>query len=222
MGSDHTVHLLLLFFFFKPSLKCPKWRPPCLRELPTCLLKNTRTINGTQALWNSGPNTSPFSAVCRVTAFSSRLKAGLDRKPLQTNPSNKPTVLVQTCGIASRQTGSDKPLTETWMLKCYHWQRYEASKYWINRRRRPPISKSLETTLYGRLILLFDLGSCFLGSSPFSPQSSLARPSNARMSLSVKESEAFYIRSVPGDGFPIFISLCEPLPKMSNPLQACL
>lgn len=22
------------FFFFKPSLKCPKWRPPCLRELP--------------------------------------------------------------------------------------------------------------------------------------------------------------------------------------------
>lgn len=67
-----------------------------------------------------------------------------------------------------------------------------------------------------------DLGSCFLGSSLFSPESSLARSTNAWMSLSVMESEAFYIRSVAGDGFPIFISLCEPLPKMSNPLQACL
>lgn len=82
--------------------------------------------------------------------------------------------------------------------------------------------KNLENTLYGRLTFRFDLGSCFLGSSPFSPESSLARSSNAWMSLSVMESEAFYIRSVPGDGFPIFTSLCEPLPKMSNPLQACL
>lgn len=82
--------------------------------------------------------------------------------------------------------------------------------------------KYLENTLCGRLTFLFDLGSCFLGSSSFSPESSLAHSSKAWMSLSVMESEAFYIRSVPGDGFPIFISLCELLPKMSNPLQACL
>lgn len=33
LGGDHTVNVLLLFFF-KLSLKWPKYRPPCLSELP--------------------------------------------------------------------------------------------------------------------------------------------------------------------------------------------
>lgn len=88
--------------------------------------------------------------------------------------------------------------------------------------RRTTHLETLENLLYRWLIFLFDLWVCFLGSSLSSPQYPLAHFSNTWMSLYLKESEAFYIYSVPADVFFIFVSLCELLPKMSNPLQACL
>ncbi len=71
------------------------------------------------------PSHQSVSGYCFHHVLSSRLIAGLSRRPLQTQSSVKHTVLVQTCGIASRQSGSDKSLTETWMLICYHWKGME-------------------------------------------------------------------------------------------------
>lgn len=65
------------------------------------------------------------SGYCFHHVLSSRLIAGLYRKPRQTQPSVKHIVLVQTCGIAPRQSGSDKPLKETWMLISYRWKGME-------------------------------------------------------------------------------------------------
>ncbi len=65
------------------------------------------------------------SGYCFHHVLSSRLIVRLYSKPLQTQSYVKHTVLVQTCGIASRQSGSDKSLTETWMLICHHWKGME-------------------------------------------------------------------------------------------------
>ena len=62
------------------------------------------------------------SGYCFHHVLSLRLIARLYSKPLQTQPSVKHTALVQACGIAPRQSGSDKPLTGTLMLICYHWK----------------------------------------------------------------------------------------------------
>lgn len=65
------------------------------------------------------------SGYCFHHVLSSRLIVRLYGKPLQTRPSVKHTVLVQACGVASRQSGSDKLLTGTLMLICYHWKGME-------------------------------------------------------------------------------------------------
>lgn len=65
------------------------------------------------------------SGYCFHHVSSSRLIARLCRKPLQTQLYVKHTVPVQTCGAAARQSGSDKSLTETWMLICSHWKGME-------------------------------------------------------------------------------------------------
>lgn len=151
-----------------------------------------------------------------------RLIPRLCCKLFQTQASVRHAAPVQTCGIASRQSGSDKPLTEACKLICYHWKGAALRNTEQTGEEDHPSGNTWVNTLYGPLIFLFDLGSPFPGSPPFSSESALARSSDAWMSLSVMESEAFYIRSVPGDGLHIFINPCELLPKTSNPLQACL
>lgn len=154
-------------------------------------------------------------------ALGSRLIARLYCNLLQTQPSVKSTLPVQACGIAGRQSGSDKPLTETWLLICYHWKgKGLINTEQISEKDHP--SGNAWKILYMAdwyFCLIWDL---FPGFISLFPQNTLAHSSDTWMSLSVMESEAFYIRSVPGDGFSIIVSLCELLPKMSNPLQACL
>lgn len=59
------------FFFFKPSLKWPKFRAPVSQQITACLLTNTGTINGTHARWKYRTKHKPFlSSACRVTAFT--------------------------------------------------------------------------------------------------------------------------------------------------------
>lgn len=107
-------------------------------------------------------------------------------------------------------------------VKMLRLQRFEAQKFWTNKQQKTTHLEILGKYSLSWLKFLFHLWSCFLGSSTSPLKCPLASYSNAWMSLFLKESKAFYIRSVPGDGFPIFVSLCELLPKMSNPLQACL
>lgn len=121
---------------------------------------------------------------------------------------------------SSRQSGSDKLLTETWMLICYRWKGTELMNTWQTVEYDHPSGNIFHTSWYFCLIL--DLVSWvrplflprILSGTFFFP--------DVWMSLPVMESKAFYIRPVPGDGFLIFLSLFELLPNMSNPLQACL
>lgn len=71
LGGDHTVNVLF-FFFFKLSLQWPKYRPPCLSELPPVC----QTLGRLTALKPSEiqDNTSPSSNVNVGSLLSPYLK----------------------------------------------------------------------------------------------------------------------------------------------------
>lgn len=99
-------------------------------------------------------------------------------------------------------------------------ERYGAQKYWTNSWGGPPIWKYLRRTLYGKLIFLLDWGFSLLVLPYFTPlwliplMLQYPCPSwNLKHFISILFLAMF---------FPIFTSLCELLPKTSNPLQACL
>lgn len=112
------------FLFFPPPQKWPKCRPLCLSELPPACSQTLGRLMAHTLSEIEDQTQALFQSVCQVTAFTmcwvliARLIARLYHKTLQTLHS----VLVQACGIASRQSGSDKPLTETWMLIYYCWK----------------------------------------------------------------------------------------------------
>lgn len=54
---------LSMFLFFLTANEKAKMQAPVLQRITADLLTNTRTINDAQTLWNTGPNTRPFSAV---------------------------------------------------------------------------------------------------------------------------------------------------------------
>lgn len=80
------------------------------------------------------------------------------------------------------------------MLMCVRWKVIRDRNTEPTSTGSMSVCQNLELTR-GRLIFLFDLRHCLLGSSLFSPESSLAYSSNASTSLTVMESEAFHIRS---------------------------
>lgn len=84
-----------------------------------------------------------------------------------------------------------------------------------------PSAEGLENFLRGWLLELVVI---------WSPQVHLFLPPNTLCQILPRRGYAcisrnlkpFYICSASGDGSSIFVSLCEQIPKMSNPLQASL
>lgn len=219
---EETTLCMLLFFFSYPEMA--KMQAPVSQHITACLLTYTGTINGTHVQWNTGPNTNLFSAV-RVGycfALSSRPIARMYCKPLQTKPSVKHTVLVQTCGSASRQSGSDKSLKETWTLICNHWKGMEHRNTEQTAEEDHPSGNTWKIlyTAGWHIGLIWDLVSWVHLLSPQNPLwHILLMHECPGPSWNLKHfTSVLFLAMV----FTIFISLCELLPKMSNPLQACL
>lgn len=132
-----------------------KIQDPVSQWITVCL-SNVWTTSGTWAQWNTGEH-KPFVYVGSLLSPGVDFKAKKSRlsriaKPFYIQPSVKHTMLVQTCGLASRQSGSDKPLTETWMPICYNWKGMKLRNTEQTAEQGPPIWNYLEKTWF---VILF-------------------------------------------------------------------
>lgn len=169
---------------------------------------------------------SPFSNGCVRSplspgvGFKANIK-GIITKPFQIQQTVRYGMLVPTCGIASGQRSCDEALTEDGNANMLQLKRYGAQESRTNSRGGPPNCR-----WFGKLSpwLAAPVGCDLvsLGSSLSSPKHALPNLLRHGYACISRNLKPFYIRSFSGDGSCIFVSLCEQIPKMSNPLQASL